>query len=75
MTDWLRSALKVHATSSPQEKKEEKVAPTFLVSINAVDAASFAELARRNPEAITTVVSERMMHNKELRDVMREFIR
>jgi len=73
MTDWLRGALKVPSVSS-QEKKEELKSPTFLVNINAVDAISFSELARRNPEAITSVVSERMMHNEEIRAIMKEFI-
>jgi len=39
--------------------------------INAVDAASFADLCRRNPEAIQMVVQESINRNTVLRDVIR----
>src|SRR5690606_18319647 len=39
--------------------------------INAVDAASFVDLARRHPEAITTVVLGNIAGNGELRKAIR----
>jgi len=45
--------------------------PNYNITINAVDAQSFAMLVRRNPEAIIGVVGENMKRNGALRSISR----
>lgn len=45
--------------------------PIYNITINAVDAQSFAMLVRRNPEAIIGVVGENMKRNGSLRGISR----
>jgi methyl-accepting chemotaxis protein len=50
---------------------KEKEPPIYNITINAVDAQSFAMLVRRNPEAIIGVVGENMSRNGSLRSISR----
>jgi hypothetical protein len=49
--------------------KGGKESPIYNITINAVDAQSFAMLVRRNPEAIIGVVGENMSRNGSLRRI------
>jgi len=51
--------------------QDNKKAPIYNITINAVDAQSFAMLVRRNPEAIIGVVGENMSRNGALRSISR----
>ncbi len=63
--------------SRNQNKKFEdgeygKVEKHYSISINAVDAASFTELVKRNPEAITGVVAGDYQRNGVIRKIIKE---
>ncbi|MGB4006210.1 MAG: hypothetical protein WBK86_07465, partial [Halanaerobiales bacterium] len=50
-----------------------KTEVTNVFNINAVDAASFVQLVRRNPEAITSVVAGDIANNGQLRQVIKRY--
>lgn len=64
--------------SREQNKKFEageygKTEVTNVFNINAVDAASFVQLVRRNPEAITSVVAGDIAQDGQLRQVIKRY--